>query len=121
MNRAVRNRRATTMVVALLGLVLSAAASAAEGPKSTAKALAALKLPASRLDGLDAELAVPKAWLDAAAKEKETIIYGTWNEREFGAMTAPFKERYPFVRLKYDRSGTAGRGTRVLVALAEGR
>jgi iron(III) transport system substrate-binding protein len=96
-------------------------AGAADLPKSTQKALAELKLEASVLNGLDQELAVPKAWLDAAAKEKETLISGTWNEREFSVMTAPFKERYPGVTLKYDRSGTAGRGTRVLVALAEGR
>ena len=102
-------------------LTLAQAASAAELPKATQKALEQLKLDASVMDGVEQELTVPKAWLDAAAKEKEVLISGTWNEREFSAMTAPFKERYPFVNLKYDRSGTSGRGTRVLVALAEGR
>lgn len=94
---------------------------AADLPKSTQKALAGLKLDASVFEGIEKELDLPKAWLDAAAKEKEVLISGTWNEREFQAMTAPFKERYPFVNLRYDRSGTSGRGTRVLVALAEGR
>ena len=36
-------------------------------------------------------------------------------------MTAPFKERYPRVNLRYNRTGTAGRGMKVLVALGEGR
>lgn len=111
------------LMVAATALMLTAVqgAVAADLPKATQKALAGLKLEASVLDGLDQELAVPKAWVDGALKEKETLISGTWNEREFSAMTAPFKERYPGVTLKYDRSGTAGRGTRVLVALAEGR
>ena len=100
---------------------LAQGAIAADLPKATQKALAGLKLDASIMDGLDQELTLPKEWLDGAAKEKEVLISGTWNEREFSAMTAPFKERYPFVTLKYDRSGTSGRGTRVLVALAEGR
>jgi iron(III) transport system substrate-binding protein len=104
-----------------LAVGLGTTSEAAELPKATQKALADLKLNASALDGLDKELAVPKAWLDGAAKEKEVTVYGTWNAREFVAMTAPFKERYPFINLHYDRSGTSARGTRVLVALAEGR
>jgi iron(III) transport system substrate-binding protein len=110
-------------IVAVTALMFATvqAAVAADLPKATQKALANLKLSPSTLDGLDQELAVPKAWLDGAAKEKEVLISGTWNAREFVAMTAPFKERYPFVELKYDRSGTSGRGQRVLVALGEGR
>lgn len=108
---------ATVAVMSMLAF----GAAAADLPKATQKALSAHKLPASVLDGIDQELTVPKEWLDGAAKEKEVLISGTWNEREFSAMTAPFKERYPNVTLRYDRSGTSGRGTRVLVALAEGR
>jgi iron(III) transport system substrate-binding protein len=36
-------------------------------------------------------------------------------------MTAPFRERYPFVNVRYERAGTAGRGMQVLLALNEGR
>jgi iron(III) transport system substrate-binding protein len=103
----------------MIGLVHGA--SAADLPKSTAKTLTDMKLNASVLEGLDKELDVPKALLDAAIKEKEVIVAGTWAEREFTAMIAPFKERYPSVNVKYDRSGTSGRGTRILVALSEGR
>lgn len=106
-----------TALIAMLAQVVFAA----DLPKATQKALTAHKLDASVLEGVDKELTVPKAWLDAAAKEKDVIIFGTWNEREFNAMAAPFKERYPFVNLRYNRTGTAGRGTKVLVALGEGR
>lgn len=109
---------ATALVSAL---ILGAGAGAADLPKATQSALAELKLDPSLLDGLDAELDVPKAWLDGAAKEKEVVILGTWNAGEFRAMTAPFKERYPFVNLRYSRSGTSQRTTQVLVALGEGR
>jgi iron(III) transport system substrate-binding protein len=103
------------------GIGLGMTAHAADIPKSTQKALDELKLGADALNGLDAELAVPQAWLDGAKKEKEVIISGTWQPKEFQEMAAPFKERYPFVNLKYERSGTSGRGMQVLMALNEGR
>lgn len=96
-------------------------ASAAELPKATQKAVADLKLDPALLDGLDAELNVPKAWLDGAKEEKEVIVSGTWEAKEFRDMTAAFKERYPFINLRYERSGTTGRGMQVLVALGENR
>lgn len=102
-----------------LGMDLSA--NAAELPKATQKAMTDLKLDASLLDGLDAELNVPAAWLEGARQEKEVIVSGTWEPKEFQDMTAPFKERYPFINLRYERTGTTGRGMQVLVALGEGR
>src|SRR4029077_18419896 len=89
--------------------------------KAAQKAIADLTLDPALLDGLDAELNVPKAWLDGARGEKEVIVSGTWEPREFREMTAPFRERYPFVNLRYERAGTTGRGMQVLVALNEGR
>jgi ABC-type Fe3+ transport system substrate-binding protein len=102
-------------------LALGSAAGAAELPKATQKTMASLQLNPSLLDKLDAELNVPKAWLDGAKEEKEVIVSGTWEPREFREMTAPFRERYPFVNLRYERAGTTGRGMQVLVALNEGR
>jgi iron(III) transport system substrate-binding protein len=110
-----------TISALALPLVLATGAAAADLPKATQKALSKLKLDTSILNGLDKELTVPQAWVDGAAKEDGVIILGTWNEREFNAMTAPFKERYPKVKLRYNRAGTAARGTKVLVALGEGR
>lgn len=111
-----------TMRVAALALALAAASTsiAAEIPKSTQKALADLKFDVP-LDGLDAELAVPQAWIEGAKQNKELIVSGTWEAREFQSMIAPFRERYPFINVRYDRSGTAGRGMQVLVALGQGR
>lgn len=94
---------------------------AADLPKATLKALGDLKLDARVLDGLDAELKVPQAWIDGARAEKEAIVLGTWDNPQFDVMTAAFRERYPFVKLRYSRSGTSARGMRVLIALREGR
>ena len=105
-------RRGILVVVAALMSILApgSAVSAADLPKATQKAMGDLKLDASLLDGLDAELNVPKAWLDGAKEEKEVIVSGTWEPREFRDMTAPFRERYPFINLRYERAGTSGRG-----------
>jgi len=106
---------------ALIVVLAPGPCAAAELPKSTQKALTDLKLDASLLDGLDAELNVPKEWIEAAKQEKEVIVTGTWQPREFQDMTAAFRERYPFINLRYERAGTSGRGMQVLVALSEGR
>ena len=115
------HKRFFATVTAMVLNMIAAGAAAADLPKSTQKVLADLQLEAALLDGLDGELAVPKAWIDGAAKEKQVDIFGTWNERDFTLLTAPFKERYPRVNLRYNRTGTAGRGMKVLVALGEGR
>lgn len=102
-------------------LALGPVVTAAELPKATQKAMADLSLDASVLEGLDAELNVPKEWVEGAKQEKEVIVSGTWEAREFRDMTAAFRERYPFINVKYERAGTGGRGMQVLVALGEGR
>jgi iron(III) transport system substrate-binding protein len=115
-------RRILAAVTALASiLALASAVGAADLPKAAQKAIADLTLDPALLDGLDAELNVPKAWLDGARQEKEVIVSGTWEPREFRDMTASFRERYPFVNLRYVRAGTTERGMQVLVALNEGR
>lgn len=110
------------IAAAVLTSVLGAApCAAAELPQATQKALTDLSLDASVLNGLDAELAVPQAWIDGARQDKEVIVSGTWEPKEFRDMTAAFRERYPFINVKYERAGTSGRGMQVLVALGEGR
>lgn len=110
-----------TVTALVLFVVFGAAAGAAGLPKATEKMLAKLKLDASIMNGLDAELKVPQAWFDGAAKEKEVIILGTWQEREFLGFSAAFKERYPSIKLNYHRAGTTARGMKVVIALREGR
>jgi len=104
-----------------LALGMQFGASAADLPKATQKAMTDLGLESALLNGLDAELHVPAAWIDGAKQEKDVTITGTWEPREFRDMTAPFRERYPFINLHYERAGTAGRGMQVLLALNEGR
>src|SRR5688572_23089980 len=119
---SVEMRRIVGAVMMLASaLVPGSIAEAAEVPKATLKAVADLGLQASVLDGLDAELNVPQAWIEGAKQEKEVIVTGTWEAREFREMTAAFRERYPFINLRYERAGTSGRGMQVLVALGEGR
>src|SRR5215472_11734553 len=102
-------------------LAMPTGAGAADLPKAVQTAMTNLGLDSALLNGLDAELNVPPAWIEGAKQEKTVIVSGTWEPREFREMTAPFRERYPFVNMRYERAGTAGRGMQVLVALQEGR
>jgi iron(III) transport system substrate-binding protein len=111
----------TIAAAAALTLAGASAPGAAELPKSTQKVMAELKVDPSLMNGLEAELRVPKAWIDGAAKEEQVVILGTWPNRQFRTMAAPFRERYPNVKLNYHRSGTRARGLNVVIALKEGR
>jgi ABC-type Fe3+ transport system substrate-binding protein len=102
-------------------LTTGSVARAADLPEATQKAVARLKLDPAVMTGLDEELKLPQAWVDNAAKEKEAVILGTWDDNQFRAMTAPFHERYPPITLNFHRAVTAERGTKVLAALGEGR
>jgi iron(III) transport system substrate-binding protein len=104
-----------------LTLALTPIVEAATLPSATQKVLAQLNIDPSVMSGLDAELDVPKAWLDGARKEGSVIVFGTWRDDEFRKMTAPFNQRYPSVKLMYNRAGNAARGTKVVLALHEGR
>lgn len=94
---------------------------AADLPDATRKVLTELKLDESALKNLDSELKVPTAWIDGAAKEDGVVILGTWRDSEFRQIVGAFTERYPSVKLKYNRAGTTARGIKVLIALREGR
>lgn len=111
----------STAAALILALGAGSGAVAADLPKATQKVLADLKLDASVMDGLDAELDIPKAWLDGAAKEEGTIILGTWRNRQFIGIIEAFKQRYPNVKINYHRAGTSARGMKVVIALREGR
>jgi ABC-type Fe3+ transport system substrate-binding protein len=104
-----------------LALTTGAGAEAAALPDATQRALTKLELDPAVMTGLDEELETPQAWVEGAAKEKEAVILGTWDDSQFRAMTVPFRERYPSVTLNFRRAATAERGTKVLAALGEGR
>ena len=90
-------------------------------PKTTQKVLKELKIDPSLLNGLDAELNIPKSWITEGNKEGKVLVLGTWNARQFETMLGPFRERYPKIHIDYNRAGTMARGLNVVIALKEGR
>jgi len=109
----------------LIGSALAVAAASVAAadplPAATAKILKDLRLSPSLVAGVDRELAVPKAWIDGARQEGAVRILGSWDVGQFNTMVAPFKERYPFVKVEYSRGDFNARALRPLIALQEGR
>ena len=90
-------------------------------PKSTEKMLHDLKISPTVMKGIDQELVVPKQWMDGARGEGTVKILGSWDMAQFSTMVAPFKERYPFIKLDYSRGDFSARALNPLIALKEGR
>jgi len=94
----------------------------ADLPKSTQKALKSLKLDKSILSGLDKELNVPKEWIEGAKKEGIVKIRSTpLHSRERKLFLAPFRERYPGIKVDYFGSNRASRTIKTLSAYKSGR
>ena len=111
-----------TAWIAGLALTFGAASLvAAELPKATQDVLKKLKLGPDVLSGLDEELAVPQQWFDGARKEGVVRILGTWDPKQFGPLNAPFRERFPYIKVEYSRASFTARALRPLIALKEGR
>jgi iron(III) transport system substrate-binding protein len=100
---------------------LTAPASAADLPAATQALLRALDMPASVLDGLDAELALPPDWIESAKREAKLRITGTWEPKEEEQVLKAFRARYPFLSITYSRASRQDRSLRPLIALKEGR
>jgi ABC-type Fe3+ transport system substrate-binding protein len=94
---------------------------AADLPKSTQAILEKAHFEASILDGLDTELKMPQAWLDAAKKEPDLRILASWDPAQFSAISAPFRERYPDIKIQYSRGGTYERGIKTIMAYSDQR
>jgi ABC-type Fe3+ transport system substrate-binding protein len=90
-------------------------------PKSTQDILRKMSFDPSILAGLDDELKMPPAWIEGVKKEPELKIMASWDPRQFREMAAPFRERYPFVKIQYTRGGLHERGIKSLVAYKAGR
>lgn len=105
------------------GMALTTVASAADLPKATQTMLKALKFNADMLSGVDEELKVPQAWLDAANnKEKELIIYSTHRPKDWQKINSVFSARYPGIKVKQSEVRTSARRyIRPLAAFKEGR
>ncbi len=62
-----------------------------------------------------ASLAAPsKEVIEGARKEGEVVVYASMNLGEANAMIAKFEERYPFVKVKLNRTGSEKLLTKVL-------
>ncbi len=93
-----------------------AQAAAAPLPKATEEMLKKLKLEPAIMAGSDKEQEVSKTWLDGARKEGKLRMYSTLDPGQFEVLARPFKERYPFINIEYNRASHEDRAVRTLVA-----
>lgn len=113
-----------TMVVCALAAAIAVsatAASAAELPKQTQEFLKQLKLSPEILKNLDEELAVPQAWIDGAKKSPTVKITSSDEAPLHAQFIKPFLERYPFIKIQYQRGSANERVVKPLIAYREGR
>ena len=96
-------------------------ARAVDLPAATEKTLRDLKLSPSIMQGLDKELDVPKAWIDAAKREGVVKVSGSWSAAQFTELNTSFRERYPEIKLDYSVGTFNARAIRPLIAFKEGR
>jgi ABC-type Fe3+ transport system substrate-binding protein len=111
--------RAAAVVV--LAACAGNAPAAAELPRATQELLRQARFDAGILAGLDAELVMPQGWLDGARSEPDLKILASWDPAQFRILSAPFRERYPFVKLTYMRGTLIDRGLKALEAFKAGR
>jgi iron(III) transport system substrate-binding protein len=112
------------LVGAVVGVALIAGGTAtAETPKSTQRMLEELKLVGDPLvANLDEEASnAPQAIVDGAKKEGALDISGSINDEEFRKLIAPFKERFPFVNVRYFSGDQNSRNIKPLVAYRSGK
>ena len=92
------------IVAAALAALIVAPASAQKLTAETQKLLKETGFGSEILKGLDAELAVPQAWIDGAKKEGVVKIRTTVNEKFFIKAWKVFEARYPIgLELEYVR------------------
>ena len=121
-----RGKRARTLVLWILGfsVLFSQDIFPTTLPNSTVAMLKKLKLDPSTLANIDAELKLPKEWIEKAKKEGKVRILSTAstvNPREMKMFYAPFKERYPFVAIEQSGASRRVRTVKTLLAYKNGR
>jgi ABC-type Fe3+ transport system substrate-binding protein len=113
--------RAAAVAVIAVPALHAGLASAEDLPKSTQAFLAQLKLSPDIMSGLDKELAVPQSWIDGAKKNPTVRIGGAEEPPLHAQAIKPFLERYPFIKVEYQRGSANERVVRPLLAYREGR
>ena len=121
MNPSSKGALIAAMIIAGAAVCTGTSAFSAVLPKATQDILKKLNMTPEVLSGLDDELVVPQAWLDGAHKEGMVRILGTWDPKQFGQLIAPFRERFPGIKVDYARAGFNARAVRTLIAFKEGR
>jgi len=81
--------------------------------------LAAGANPASA-QAVDAELAVPKDWLEKAKVEGKLILYSTETPQQQTAILKQFYKRYPFIMVDYTKAATDVRYHKLLQSARQG-
>jgi iron(III) transport system substrate-binding protein len=100
---------------------LTSAAGAAEIPKPTLDLLKKGGYGEADLKGVEKELAVPAAWIDAAKKEGTLLFRFNVDEKVFGELAPAVQARYPFIKFEYTQGVGAGRAVKPLAAFQTGR
>lgn len=71
-------------------------------------------------EGVDAQLAVPTAWLEKAKSEGKLVLYSTDAPKEQADILTVFYRRYPFVKVDYVKAPTDVRYLKVLQSARQG-
>jgi iron(III) transport system substrate-binding protein len=69
---------------------------------------------------VDAELTVPKDWLEKAKAEGKLILYSTETPQQEAAILKPFYKRYPFIMVDYLKAATDVRYQKLLQSARQG-
>ncbi|HEY4133767.1 MAG TPA: extracellular solute-binding protein [Alphaproteobacteria bacterium] len=113
--------QAAAIAVIAVPAFYAGTAASEELPKSTQAFLTQLKLSPDIMKGLDAELAVPQAWIDGAKTLPVVKVSGIEEAPLQAQMIKPFLERYPFMKVDFQRGSANERVVRPLLAFGEGR
>lgn len=106
---------------AAIGWAVAVPALADTLPAETKAILTSLKMGEDVLAGMDEEAKVPADWIAKAKAEGTVNIIGSWDPPQFQKLAAPFRARYPDVKVSYVRGGLHDRGVKQVLAYKQGR
>ncbi len=114
--------RILAAAAATLALAVGAGAPASGETPASALALAKeYKISPQAMAKWEDEQKVPTAWIADAKKTGQLRVSGTNRARDFERLIAPFRERYPFIKVEYSQGSRNTRVIKPLIAYREGR
>lgn len=121
-NRKISPRIILMAAVAIFAFAAGPVADAfGETPASAVKLANKYNISAQLMAGWEAEHKVPGAWIAGARKGGKLRISGSSRRRDFKRLAAPFRERYPFIKIDYTRGSRSNRVLKPLLAFRGGR